>query len=101
ARLAADSKLAAASGSSDTKTQTSAGAASYVQAGAFKVLSDAEALKARLALLGLESRVIKNDASGPMLYRVRLGPFYRSDEVNRARNRLIEAGVDPVVVKQP
>nr|NDG61164.1 hypothetical protein [Betaproteobacteria bacterium] len=57
--------------------------------------------KARLALLGLESRVIKNDASGPMLYRVRLGPFYRSDEVNRARNRLIEAGVDPVVVKQP
>ncbi|NDE91867.1 MAG: hypothetical protein EB036_00615 [Betaproteobacteria bacterium] len=101
ARLAADSKLAAASGSSDTKTQTSAGAASYVQAGAFKVLSDAEALKARLALLGLESRVVKSDAGGAMMYRVRMGPFNRSEDVNRARNRLIEAGVDPVVVKQP
>jgi len=32
---------------------------------------------------------------------VRMGPFNRSEDVNRARNRLIEAGVDPVVVKQP
>jgi cell division protein FtsN len=100
ARVAADSRAATSSGSSETKTQTSA-AASYVQAGAFKVLSDAEALKARLALLGLESRVVKSDAGGAMLYRVRLGPFNRSEDVNRARNRLIEAGVDPVVVKQP
>ncbi|MBU6382263.1 MAG: SPOR domain-containing protein [Proteobacteria bacterium] len=100
-RASADARTAAPASTPDPKALPGTPGASYVQAGAFKVLSDAEALKARLALLGLESRVIKNDASGPMLYRVRLGPFYRSDEVNRARNRLIEAGVDPVVVKQP
>jgi cell division protein FtsN len=73
----------------------------YVQAGAFKVLSDADALKARLALLGLESRVVKFDQGGQVFFRVRLGPYPRGEELNRTRNRLIEAGLDAVVVKQP
>jgi len=95
-----------ASGTSEPKAAASAAvpgpaAASYVQAGAFKVLSDAEALKARLALLGLESRVVKSEAAGQLMYRVRMGPYQRSEDVNRARNRLIEAGVDAVIVKQP
>lgn len=74
---------------------------SYVQAGAFKVLSEAEALKARLALLGLESRVVKFDQGGQVFFRVRLGPYPRGEELNRTRNRLLEAGLDAVVVKQP
>ncbi|MBM3340119.1 MAG: hypothetical protein FJY62_09075 [Betaproteobacteria bacterium] len=96
-----DSRTNASAGASDAKSQTTAAGTSYVQAGAFKVLSDAEALKARLALLGLESRVVKSESGGALMYRVRMGPFNRSEDVNRARNRLIEAGVDPVVVKQP
>ena len=87
--------------SSQSSAATTSAAASYVQAGAFKVLSDAEALKARLALLGLESRVVKSEAGGQLMYRVRMGPYQRSEDVNRARNRLMEAGVDPVIVKQP
>jgi len=73
----------------------------YVQAGAFKILSEAEALKARLALLGLESRVVKFDQGGQVFFRVRLGPYPRGEELNRTRNRLLEAGLDAVVVKQP
>jgi len=73
----------------------------YVQAGAFKVLSEAEALKARLALLGLESRVVKFDQGSQVFFRVRLGPYPRGEELNRTRNRLLEAGLDAVVVKQP
>ena len=85
---------AASAGSGDA-------AGNYVQAGAFKVLSEAEALKARLALLGLESRVVKFDQGEQVFFRVRLGPYPRGEELNRARNRLLEAGVDAVVVKQP
>jgi cell division protein FtsN len=96
-----EAKSSSSVASTEPKQPSTAAGANYVQAGAFKVLSDAEALKARLALLGLESRVVKSESAGGFMYRVRLGPFYRSDEINRARNRLIEAGVDAVIVKQP
>ena len=101
ARASGEAKSSSLVASNEPKQPSTAAGANYVQAGAFKVLSDAEALKARLALLGLESRVVKSESAGGFMYRVRLGPFYRSDEINRARNRLIEAGVDAVIVKQP
>ncbi|MFM1938601.1 MAG: hypothetical protein RLY32_343 [Pseudomonadota bacterium] len=100
-RASGEAKSSGPVAGAEPKQPGTAAGANYVQAGAFKVLSDAEALKARLALLGLESRVVKSESAGAFMYRVRLGPFYRSDEINRARNRLIEAGVDAVIVKQP
>lgn len=100
-RASGEAKSSGPVAGAEPKQPGTAAGANYVQAGAFKVLSDAEALKARLALLGLESRVVKSESAGGFMYRVRLGPFYRSDEINRARNRLIEAGVDAVIVKQP
>ena len=70
-------------------------------AAAVRARADLEALKARLALLGLESRVVKFDQGGQVFFRVRLGPYPRGEELNRTRNRLLEAGLDAVVVKQP
>lgn len=100
-RASGEAKSSGPVAGAEPKQPGTAAGANYVQAGAFKVFSDAEALKARLALLGLESRVVKSESAGAFMYRVRLGPFYRSDEINRTRNRLIEAGVDAVIVKQP
>lgn len=71
-----------------------------IQAGAFQSPADADSLKARLALLGLEASV--EPAHLPdkgTLYRVRLGPYQQLDEINRVRQTLSQNGVDASLVK--
>lgn len=71
-----------------------------IQAGAFQSPADADSLKARLALLGLEASV--EPAHLPdkgTLYRVRLGPYQQLDEINRVRETLSQNGVDASLVK--
>ena len=71
-----------------------------VQAGAFQSPTDADALKARLALLGLEASVepahIQDKGT---LYRVRLGPYTDLEEINRVRHTLSQNGVSASMVK--
>ena len=75
--------------------------ASYLlQAGAFRSSSDAEALKAKLALIGFEARILAADVNGQAMYRVRIGPYAQLDAMNRARARLAENGVEASVVRQ-
>lgn len=72
----------------------------WLQAGAFASESDAESLKARLALAGWEAAV--QSASVPdqgVRYRVRLGPFDNTDEVNRVKADLGKSGFDVAVIK--
>lgn|SRR5690606_75282 len=71
-----------------------------IQAGAFQSPADADSLKARLALLGLEASV--EPAHLPdkgTLYRVRLGPYQQLDEINRVRATLSQNGVDASLVR--
>jgi cell division protein FtsN len=66
-----------------------------LQAGSFSSVNDAEKLKARLALLGLEANI--QTATLPdkgVWYRVRLGPYKNPDELGRASNFLKQNGVD-------
>jgi len=70
-----------------------------VQAGAFRTLDDAEAMRARLALLGYETRVLSADVNGYTIYRVRLGPYPRVDDANQIRSRLADNGVESAVVR--
>jgi cell division protein FtsN len=74
---------------------------SYViQAGAFQNPADADNLKARLALIGLQASV--EPATLPdkgTWYRVRLGPYAQLDEINRVRGQLAQNGVDASLVK--
>jgi cell division protein FtsN len=74
---------------------------SYViQAGAFQNPADADNLKARLALIGLQASV--EPATLPdkgTWYRVRLGPYGQLDEINRIRGQLAQNGVDASLVK--
>lgn len=71
-----------------------------VQAGAFQSPAEADALKARLALLGLEASV--EPAHLPdkgTVYRVRLGPYAQLDDINRVRSSLSQNGVAASLVK--
>jgi len=75
--------------------------ASYLlQAGAFRSSSEAEAMKAKLALIGFEAKVLTAEVSGQTMYRVRIGPYAQLDTMNRARARLAENGIEASVVRQ-
>lgn len=66
----------------------------YVQAGSFPNQDDAEKLKAKLALLGLEASVQSADIPGRgIYYRVRSGPIKGGDELNKAMALLKQNGV--------
>jgi cell division protein FtsN len=74
----------------------------WLQAGAFASESDADSLKARLALAGWEAAV--QSATLPdhgVRYRVRVGPFDNTDEVNRVKAELGKSGFDASVIKNP
>lgn len=72
----------------------------FLQAGAFQKTQDADNLKARLALLGLEVGV--QEVSVPdkgTMHRVRVGPFASSDEMNRVRNQMSQSGIQATPIK--
>lgn len=63
-----------------------------VQAGAYNSMSDAEAQRARLSILGIESKITERDQSGRTIYRVRVGPFDSKDAADRVKERLDSSG---------
>ena len=72
----------------------------WLQAGSFAHEADAENLKARLALAGWEAAI--QPASLPdkgMRFRVRLGPYDNTDELNRVKSELAKRGFDVAVIK--
>jgi len=67
----------------------------FLQAGSFSNADDAEKLKARLALLGIEAVI--QTATIPdkgVWHRVRMGPYNSADEMSRARSLLKQNGVE-------
>jgi len=79
---------------------TDRGATYLLQAGAFRGPEDADAMKLRLALMGLEAQIVTAEVSGTTLYRVRVGPYAGLDAMTRARTRLAENGVEATVLRQ-
>ena len=72
----------------------------YLQAGAFQSETDAENLKAKIAFSGFEANVRSvNVRDKGTLYRVRLGPYKSSAEVNRIKASLSQNGINATVVK--
>jgi cell division protein FtsN len=70
-----------------------------LQVGAYKTEADADQQRARLAFQGFESKVTRRDASGVTYFRVRVGPFTKFADMNAARQRLADAGIDTVVIR--
>jgi cell division protein FtsN len=47
----------------------------FVQAGAFRTPEDAEAQRAKLAMLGIDAQISEREQNGRTVFRVRVGPF--------------------------
>jgi cell division protein FtsN len=72
----------------------------FLQAGSFQNPADADNLKARLAMMGVEASVEPaNLAEKGVWYRVRLGPYTQVEEINRLRQQLAQNGVDASLVR--
>lgn len=71
----------------------------FVQAGAFRSSDDAEAQRARLALLGLNAQVSEREQAGKPIYRVRLGPYKEQDKAESALGQLKAGGVEAALVR--
>ena len=73
---------------------------SYIlQVGAFQAFADAERVKAKLALMGIESRVQKVSLDNQTWHRVRIGPVSNLGELNALRTKLLNAGVEMLIIR--
>lgn len=72
----------------------------FLQAGSFQNAADADNLKARLALLGVEATISTvNLPDKGTFHRVRIGPYARIEDLDRARESLKQNGVDTTLIK--
>ncbi|MDQ3160648.1 MAG: SPOR domain-containing protein [Pseudomonadota bacterium] len=93
---------AGAPASAGATTSPAAGTsdARYIlQAGAFGGSGDAEAVKAKIALLGLNARVESAEIAGKTVYRVRMGPYGTASELSDAKAKLSSGGLPAMAVK--
>jgi len=71
----------------------------FVQAGAFRTQADADAQRAKLAMLGWEARVSEREQSGRPVFRVRVGPFAKRDDAEQLKEKLDGTGVESALVR--
>lgn len=89
-----------ASGSATNPTAAASGDARYIlQAGAFGGSGDAETVKAKIAMLGLNARVEGAEIGGKTVYRVRMGPYGTASELAEAKAKLASGGLPAMAVK--
>lgn len=85
----------------DAKGGTAAAKESFfLQAGAFQNAPDADNLKAKLALLGIQASIQTTTLpERGVWHRVRLGPYASVEELNKARDTLKNNGIDTTLIK--
>jgi len=72
----------------------------FLQVGAFQTVQEADNMKAKLALLGIEAIVqtVTIPEKG-VLHRVRVGPFTDIAQISKAKNELNDNGFKADVIK--
>ncbi len=70
----------------------------FVQAGAYRTTEEAQAQRAKTALLGLDTKISERDQGGRTVYRVRVGPMDKV-EAERVRAKLEAAHIDSAMVR--
>lgn len=82
------------------ETKAAARESFYLQAGAFQNAPDADNLKARLALIGVQASIQTTTLPDRgVWHRVRLGPYGSVEELNRTRDTLKKNGIDTTLIK--
>lgn len=69
----------------------------YLQLGAFQSERQADNLKAKLALIGIEAQIQSKDNGTMILHRVRVGPFQSQEALDRVRAQLKSNGIDSAI----
>jgi len=70
-----------------------------LQAGSFRDATDAEQMKAQLALLGSMATVQKVTVNGQTWHRVRIGPIQGARQADEMRRMLSDNNIDTLVMK--
>lgn len=97
---APESAVHAAPAAAPTANTASTGSGYLLQVGAFPSASDAETLKAKLAMQGFVANVAPVNVNGQTYNRVRLGPFHSATELESAKQRLASAGINAIALKE-
>ena len=71
----------------------------FLQAGSFSTAQDADNQKAKLAFMGVEAVIQQVMIQDKNLYRVRVGPYTKIDELNKVRAELAKAGIEAQLSK--
>jgi cell division protein FtsN len=71
----------------------------FIQAGAFRTPEDAEQQRAKLSLMGFQTKVTEREQSGRTVYRVRLGPFDKKDEADKTKEKLDSQSIETAMVR--
>ena len=71
----------------------------FIQVGAYRTPEDAESQRAKLSLGGFESKVTEREQSGRAVFRVRVGPFDKREDADKAKEKLDGAGMDTALVR--
>ncbi len=70
-----------------------------MQAGSFKSFKEADQLRAKLGLLGIESTVHKAKVGVVIWYRVKIGPYTQMTSVSAIKSRLRQNSIDVIVTE--
>jgi cell division protein FtsN len=99
-KILPNGEAASAPAPKPTQPEPAATGKVYLQAGAFQDPSDADNLKARLSLMGIESNVQRVDVEGKgTWHRVRVGPLDSQAEADAMRARLAQEGIESALVR--
>lgn len=100
ARARAENSQTAAGGTTATAATAADTGGYLLQAGSFPNAADAEAVKARLALLGFVAKIQPVTINGNTWNRVRLGPYTSAAKLEATKQKLSDAGVHAIALKE-
>ena len=70
-----------------------------LQAGSYRNEADAQRVRGKIAMLGVDAAVQRVAVDNDVWHRVRIGPISKLDDVNRLRKRLQAAEIDTIVIR--
>lgn len=72
----------------------------YLQAGSYTAATDAERMRAAVLMLGFEAFIVeRQDATGTVGHRVRIGPFFDQSRLTEAKKRLRRGNVSYDIIR--
>jgi cell division protein FtsN len=87
---------------SQPEGEVSNDSASYLlQVGSFKSSEEADQMKAQLALSGFSATIHSVKVNDASWHRVRIGPVQGARQADDIRRRLLDSGIDSLVMKSP